>query len=52
MKNYNVITPLFPTYDQTRAMMKAVAGCSLKSVRNMITSIRMIFIIYPNTFPP
>ena len=40
MKNYKVITPLFPTYAQTRAMIKAVAGYSLKSVRNMITAIR------------
>lgn len=40
MRNYKVITPLFPTYDQTRAMMKAVAGCSVKSVRNMISAIQ------------
>jgi hypothetical protein len=40
MRNYKVITPLFPTYAQTRAMMKAIAGCSVKSVRNMITAIQ------------
>lgn len=40
MKNYKVITPLFPTYAQVKAMMKAVSGYSLKAVRNMITAIR------------
>lgn len=40
VKNYKVITPLFPTYAQTRAMIKAVSGYPLKSVRNMITAIR------------
>jgi hypothetical protein len=40
MRNYKVITPLFPTYAQTRAMMKAIAGYSVKSVRNMITAIQ------------
>ncbi|EJX4508960.1 restriction endonuclease [Salmonella enterica] len=40
MKNYKVITPLFPTYEQTRAMMKAVAGYSVKAVRNMISAIQ------------
>jgi restriction system protein len=40
VKKYKVITPLFPTYDQTRAMMNAVAGCSVKAVRNMITAIQ------------
>lgn len=40
MRNYKVITPLFPTYDQARAMMKAVAGCSVKSVRNMISALQ------------
>lgn len=39
MKNYKVITPLFPTYAQVKAMMKAVSGYSLKAVRNMITAI-------------
>lgn len=39
MKNYKVITPLFPTYAQVKAMMKAVSGYSLKSVRNMINAI-------------
>lgn len=39
MKNYKVITPLFPTYTQVKAMMKAVSGYSLKSVRSMITAI-------------
>ncbi|EAB7636030.1 restriction endonuclease [Salmonella enterica] len=39
MKNYKVITPLFPTYAQVKAMMKAVSGYSLKSVRSMITAI-------------
>ncbi|WBM72215.1 restriction endonuclease [Buttiauxella sp. WJP83] len=39
MKNYKVITPLFPTYAQARAMIKAVKGYPVKSVRNMITAI-------------
>ncbi|MDI3360838.1 restriction endonuclease [Lelliottia sp. V89_10] len=39
MKNYKVITPLFPTYAQVKAMMKAVSGYSIKSVRNMINAI-------------
>lgn len=39
VKNYKVITPLFPTYAQVKAMMKAVSGYSLKSVRSMITAI-------------
>ncbi|MBQ0345741.1 restriction endonuclease [Citrobacter freundii] len=39
MKNYKVITPLFPTYAQVKAMMKAVSGYSLKAVRDMITAI-------------
>lgn len=39
MKNYKVITPLFPTYAQVKAMMKAVSGYSVKSVRNMINAI-------------
>ncbi|MGK0737670.1 restriction endonuclease [Yokenella regensburgei] len=39
MKNYKVITPLFPTYAQAQAMMKASAGYPAKSVRNMITAI-------------
>lgn len=39
MKNYKVITPLFPTYAQVKAMMKAVSGYSLKSVRSMINAI-------------
>lgn len=39
MKNYKVITPLFPTYAQVKAMMKAVSGYSLKSVRHMINAI-------------
>lgn len=39
MKNYKVITPLFPTYAQARAMMKAADGYSLKAVRNMINAI-------------
>jgi len=39
VKNYKVITPLFPTYAQVKAMMKAVSGYSVKSVRNMINAI-------------
>lgn len=39
MKNYKVITPLFPTYTQVKAMMKAVSGYSVKSVRTMINAI-------------
>ncbi|WP_419236305.1 restriction endonuclease [Serratia fonticola] len=39
MKHYKVITPLFPTYAQVRAMLKAVDGLQLKSVRNMITAV-------------
>ena len=39
MKNYKVITPLFPTYAQVKAMMKAISGYSLKSVRHMINAI-------------
>ncbi len=39
VKNYKVITPLFPTYAQVKAMMKAVSGYSLKSVRRMINAI-------------
>ena len=31
MKNYKVITPLFPTYAQVKAMMKAVSGYSPES---------------------
>ncbi|HII3189906.1 TPA: restriction endonuclease [Enterobacter asburiae] len=40
MKNYKVITPLFPTYAQVQAMMKAVSGYSVNSVRNMINAIQ------------
>ena len=39
MQNYKVITPLFPTYAQASAMMKATSGIQLQSVRNMITAI-------------
>lgn len=39
MKNYKVITPLFPAYAQVKAMMKAVSGYSLKAVRSMINAI-------------
>ncbi|EAS1325555.1 hypothetical protein FC845_23985, partial [Salmonella enterica] len=40
MKNYKVITPLFQHTNMTLAMMKAVARCSVKAVRNMITAIQ------------
>jgi restriction system protein len=40
MRNYKVITPLFPNYGQVQEMIKAVAGCSVKSVRNIITTIQ------------
>jgi len=40
VKTYKVITPLFPTYSQVQALMKAVSGYSVKSVRNMINAIR------------
>lgn len=40
MKNYKVITPLFPTYAQIQAMMKAVSGYSVNSVSNMINAIQ------------
>lgn len=40
MKNYKVITPLFQHTNMTLAMMKAVAICSVKAVRNMITAIQ------------
>ena len=37
--NYKTITPLFPTYSQTAAMLKAVAGYSKKTVSGMISTI-------------
>lgn len=37
--NYKTITPLFPTYSQTAAMLKAVAGYSKKTVSGMISAI-------------
>lgn len=40
MKQYKVITPLFPTWAQARAFIKATRGYSLKAVRNMITAIQ------------
>lgn len=40
VKNYKVITPLFQHTNMTTAMMKAVARCSVKAVRNMITAIQ------------
>jgi restriction system protein len=37
---YKTITPLFPTYAQTAAMIKAVSGYTKKSVHGMISEIR------------
>lgn len=40
MKNFKVITPLFPTYAQVSVMIKAVSSHSLKAVRSMINAIQ------------